>query len=104
MTKHNYKIYCSSCGAEQDENGNMEHLKECGRDRSFDTNNGGPAFPFVAGLAGHKDNKAGMTLRDWFAGQYLNGLAGNEASCGTNEEWAKEAYTVADAMLAERDK
>lgn len=57
----------------------------------------GPAFP-IPGLF------LGMTLRDWFAGQYLNGLAGNEASCGTNEEWAKEAYIVADAMLAERSK
>lgn len=61
---------------------------------------GGPAFPESCG----DQIIPGMTLRDWFAGQYLNGLAGNEASCGTNEEWAKEAYIVADAMLAERSK
>lgn len=51
---------------------------------------------------------AGMTLRDWFAGQALAGLAtgcdleitGPETAHGA----AAQAYAFADAMLAQREK
>jgi len=48
-------------------------------------NTSGPAFPSHGGIA-----EQGMTLRDWFAGQALAGLA-------------EESYEAADAMLAARE-
>lgn len=53
-----------------------------------------------------------MPLRDWFAGQALSGLTDgesfNEYVKASPREWAKhmatDAYSIADAMLAERNK
>jgi hypothetical protein len=43
-----------------------------------------------------------MTLRDWFAGQALTLLPHiGETSLGF-DEWAEDAYALADAMLAAR--
>lgn len=60
---------------------------------------GGPAFP-----TDHNKNVAeGMTLRDYFAAKAMQGLL---ASTKTNSAQviAKDAYIIADAMLAERNK
>lgn len=67
-----------------------------------------PAFPHV------RDNgfaeKPGMTLRDWFAGQALAGLLGNNIDGpnktieGQTGHFSGMAYAYADAMLAERAK
>lgn len=50
--------------------------------------------------------KPGMSLRDWFAGQALNGLlaSGKWDNCGVGFEAyiATHAHNVADAMLAAR--
>lgn len=47
-------------------------------------------------------------LRDWFAGEFISGVAaadGNSLSTQrAAEEWASRAYMFADAMLAERAK
>lgn len=43
---------------------------------------------------------AGMTLRDWFAGMALMGLASFDA---LNAEIAHECYSLADAMLLARN-
>ena len=46
-----------------------------------------------------------MTLRDWFAGQALQAIP--SIGCGSDlhfNEIAIEAYRLADAMLAERNK
>jgi hypothetical protein len=51
-----------------------------------------------------QDGSCGMSLRDWFAGQYLIGLASNPKAIGTAQEWAKECYDQADAMLEERNR
>ena len=78
---------------------------------SAQPNDGGPAFP--------RDQQEwgvpGMSLRDWFAGQFLAGSAvGNDPldreSCESLEDararyWAgvaAVAYTAADAMIAAR--
>ena len=60
---------------------------------------GGTAFPT-------EYNDRGLTMRDYFAGQYLVGKywgSGDSAGCYVNaDELARDAYMVADAMLAER--
>jgi hypothetical protein len=72
-------------------------------------NTGGPAFPALIPMEWVERNgrsepnysEAGMTLRDWFAGQALAGLS--LQSCPDNIEAAKRAYKLADAMLSERE-
>ncbi len=67
---------------------------------------GGPAFPVPVtptrdgGWASCKEVE-GMTLRDWFAGQALAGLA---ASCSNSPDGdiARWSYEFADAMLVAR--
>ena len=44
----------------------------------------------------------GMSLRDWFAGMALSRLVHEELR--SHEQVAKLAYSVADAMLAERKR
>ena len=59
---------------------------------------GGPAFPSTA-----PTQNTGMSLRDWFAGQWLAGYIANpHGYFETAEAAAQCAYTVADAMLEAR--
>jgi hypothetical protein len=73
-------------------------------------NDGGPAFPcsneqFTYGNPQAGDAHAGMTLRDWFAGQALaGGISGDNSEDYTIDEMASDAYRIADAMLAARSK
>jgi hypothetical protein len=75
---------------------------------------GGPAFPqqgFTYPNGETEYPMPGMTLRDWFAGQALNGLYSSgdidltkhttEKSVGRSNI-AKLAYAVADAMIEAR--
>ena len=72
-------------------------------------NDGGPAFSRAAVLNGSNrwhGAQDGMSLRDWFAGQALAGIAsmsGADFSLSPQDE-ANWAYERADAMLAARDK
>ncbi len=62
---------------------------------------GGPAFPKLYNAT------AGMSLRDWFAGQALTSLLRNpNHSVGTVtfERIGQDAYKLADAMIAARDE
>jgi hypothetical protein len=65
---------------------------------------GGPAFPIS--IPGIGDNGApGMSLRDYFAAKALQGFtAGSFWAEVNNDEAAKAAYAVADAMLEARKK
>ena len=70
---------------------------------------GGPAFPCDVQVednsGSHYEERYGLTMRDWFAGQALQGQAHRLAS--TWEHWdilAKDCYDIADAMLAARNK
>lgn len=45
----------------------------------------------------------GMSLRDWFAGQAAGGLCAHPHGPPSWDNIARDAYTVADAMLAARD-
>lgn len=58
---------------------------------------GGYAFPGDATVM-----RGGMTMRDWFAGQALAGLASDDEL--TVEKMASIAYRAADAMIAERNQ
>jgi hypothetical protein len=69
-----------------------------------------PAFPVTpTDRSGQIANtEMGMTLRDYFAGQALNGeLASQGADCSWSERQfttlAKRCYAIAHAMLAERE-
>lgn len=59
-------------------------------------NQGGFAFPVAAA---RPTTSRGMTLRDWFAGQALNGLLATKKGTGPA---AVAAYGAADAMLEAR--
>jgi len=64
-----------------------------------------PAFPVPADVKerceGHNQSVkfTGMSLRDYFAAHALAGV-----NATTEQEAARRAYEVADAMLAERTK
>lgn len=67
-------------------------------------NNGGPAFPheYLAQSA----ERAGMSLRDWFAGKELAKTSG-PAVLGQPimyQYLAEHCYRMADAMLEAREK
>ena len=73
-------------------------------------NEGGQAFPTHPILYGSADQHLaqGMSLRDWFAGQALAGIAANCDASGINgwsgiySDAAATAYAFADAMLEAR--
>lgn len=72
-------------------------------------NDGGPAFPSLT--TGHStsdgewmpDETDGMSLRDWFASFALIVLADTRVPTRA-DLIAEAAYTLADAMLREREK
>lgn len=69
---------------------------------------GGPAFPMQGQPEDRYEGYLGMTLRDWFAGQALAGIAQAVVSAGINSQQtpdddycAKWAVGLADATIAE---
>ena len=74
-------------------------------------NNGGPAFPEISykeSLGGGSHIMTvygGMTLRDWFAAKAMQGMLVRPDYVDTPAcVISADAYDVADAMLAEREK
>ena len=63
-------------------------------------NDGGPAFPRT-GADGHTSPQSGMSLRDYFAAAVLQGNLIEPTA--NNDEVAKWAYSLADAMLKARE-
>ncbi len=72
----------------------------------MDKNDGGPAFPHVnPNYDGNWDmnpQRGGMSLRDWFAGQAMQGMLAGGVKPDSPEDLAMGAYMAADAMLSER--
>ena len=82
------------------------------------SNDGGAAFPVVDGYhkdGRHRGGESGMTLRDYFAGQALNGMISGDAQpyisikesadgIVQEGETASRAYRYADSMLAARER
>lgn len=64
---------------------------------------GGLAFPIKEPLS---CDSVGMTLRDWFAGQALQGFLASltEGEYTNPQDASKAAYDYADAMIQERNK
>lgn len=69
---------------------------------------GGPAFPrpFSEPVGDSMAwDQAGMSLRDWFAGQIASGYFVTGQDCGINPSKAASfIYECADAMIAERER
>lgn len=73
--------------------------------------NGGPAFPglrdeFHADGTRFRQQLPGMSLRDYFAGQVLEGLCANGSPVVLNGETVSHdvaAYRIADGMLVTRE-
>ena len=66
-------------------------------------NDGGSAFPIPD--EGQGWGSAGMTLRDWFAGQIAAGMAAYSGTSGISygpSQIAGRSYEVADALLSAR--
>jgi uncharacterized protein YodC (DUF2158 family) len=68
---------------------------------------GGPAFAFSMhpehGYGPSESVNEGMSLREWFAGMAVQGIIYNEGYLNPNS-LAREAFAVADAMIAESEK
>ena len=62
-------------------------------------NDGGPAFS--RGVDTFGEVQIGMSLRDWFAGQFLTTV--EIVGMADGEEIATACYKMADAMLAARE-
>jgi hypothetical protein len=62
---------------------------------------GGPSFPQLAPNSLHL-NAAGMTLRDWFAGQALAGMAGGIKTEANARDIGVASYVLADRMMEAR--
>jgi hypothetical protein len=68
--------------------------------------NGGPAFPRPASVSPRVADikqQDGMTLRDWFAGQAMQGFIACPDTQGEPEGIATWCYQMADAMLKARE-
>lgn len=66
---------------------------------------GGPAFPNTGNSNWDLRPAAGMTLRDWLAGQIASGMAAYSGTTGPAYgpgDIAERSYEIADAMLAAR--
>ncbi|MFG1247311.1 hypothetical protein [Xanthobacter flavus] len=78
------------------------------------TNDGGSAFPISPPVdetgrtaVGYPYPEAGMTLRDWFAGQIAAGMAAHSGTSGVSfgpHDIAGRSYQVADALLKAREE
>lgn len=68
----------------------------------------GPAFPYSGVHKGSDMNyiidNHGMTLRDYFAAKFMQGICANPDKLYDDEPLAKEAYAMADAMLKAREE
>jgi len=66
---------------------------------------GGPVHPQETTNADRSVSKwCGINLRDYFAAAALTGLLANETRSGRADEYARDAWEQADAMLAARER
>lgn len=81
-------------------------IKEEIKEEPIDT--GGPAYPMPSGpeprVDAYTHYNEGMTLLDYFAGLALQGMLANNNNQWSWNDYAKESYEIAQAMLAERKR
>jgi hypothetical protein len=74
---------------------------------------GGPAFPTSPQISQNNTTgetvvyqylSDGVSIRDYFAAKAMHALLTNPGIYQSREKFAKDAYEMADAMLAERGK
>ena len=68
---------------------------------------GGPAFPFILQGPRIEGDSQGMSLRDYFAAKAMHAMLNNDIrreQMATCPNVAKDAYRMANAMLAERER
>ena len=65
---------------------------------------GGPAFPRPPAVSNNPGGQTGMSLRDYFAGQYLAGRIARGYSGLSSEGIVTQAYLIADHMIRQREK
>lgn len=65
---------------------------------------GGPAFPNTLDNSARRGGARGMSLRDWFAGMAMIQMIPPASVKSWEAEVAQNAYRIADAMLAERER
>lgn len=77
----------------------------------MNNDNGGPAFPCEGGnkfISGKEIRRtlpsSGMDLRDYFAAKAMQGLLTSGGDFEKFSHLATDAYSIADAMLAQRTK
>lgn len=69
-------------------------------------NDGGPEFPQenrINGLGGYELGHPGMTLRDYFAGQALQGMIGSCVTDNACKTLIPACWIIADNMIAQRE-
>lgn len=64
---------------------------------------GGPAFPQSQHVGDIGVTEGGMTLRDYFAAKAMQSFSTKASQWETREALSRDAYAMADAMLAHRD-
>jgi hypothetical protein len=52
----------------------------------------------------YQRDESGMDLRDYFAAKVLQGLLADYSQRNTMENFARESYELADAMMKAREK
>ena len=84
----------------------MTNPQQQHRQHEIPADGGGPAYPWADPhqTSGLPAADPGMSLRDWFAGQALAGLASRTGCYEYVETMTRDAFTAADAMLVERAK
>jgi len=83
-------------------------VDSCENTPSMGKPNNHPAFP-VTGYPGDKNippvrPNTGMGIRDWFAGLAMQSVLTNSDCSTSDEDIAEAAYSLADAMMLEREK
>ncbi len=73
--------------------------------KRLNESDGGRVYPLVFTSCGSEFVNLGLSIRDYFAAQAINGLVSEYGTIHfVDDEVATRAYSIADAMLAARER